>query len=364
MASLAPQPKFSASKPDGSALVGGKLFTYATGTTTPLASYIDASGATPNTNPVILDSRGECDLWLAPTQAYRLVLKDANDVQLWSIDDIRGFDPSQLPSTTVNGTLTVTGSSNFGSASFTGSVSVSGSMSVAGSSVLTSATGLANGTPLDSIAGTLSISKGGTGSTSASQALTNLLPSQSGQAGKVLTTNGTVASWGTAGGAPSGSGQVLQRAVAQSVANVAVTSTISSAAALPSSAFGQEIHSVAFTPKASSSLIEFDISWAVASTTSAGTGAVAGTSGTLVLAIFDGGTTAIAATAILAGSSAGYVRARVYAPAGSTTARTYSVRAMTLADLTATTVINYSISGGSLFGGTQKNSVTITETSA
>lgn len=45
------------------------------------------------------------------------------------------------------------------------------------------------------VTGTVAVANGGTGATSASAALTALLPSQSGQAGKVLKTNATVASW-------------------------------------------------------------------------------------------------------------------------------------------------------------------------
>lgn len=44
---------------------------------------------------------------------------------------------------------------------------------------------------------TLGIAKGGTGATTATAALNNLLPSQSGQNGKVLKTDGTNAYWGT-----------------------------------------------------------------------------------------------------------------------------------------------------------------------
>jgi len=48
---------------------------------------------------------------------------------------------------------------------------------------------------LDNIGGTLGISKGGTGQTSASAAMDALLPTQSGNSGKVLGTNGTTHSW-------------------------------------------------------------------------------------------------------------------------------------------------------------------------
>lgn len=48
--------------------------------------------------------------------------------------------------------------------------------------------------------GTLPIARGGTGQTTASAAINGLLPSQSSQSGKFLTTDGSSLSWGTAGG--------------------------------------------------------------------------------------------------------------------------------------------------------------------
>jgi hypothetical protein len=38
---------------NGDPLVGGKLYSYIAGTATPAATYIDSSGSTPNTNPII-----------------------------------------------------------------------------------------------------------------------------------------------------------------------------------------------------------------------------------------------------------------------------------------------------------------------
>lgn len=49
------------------------------------------------------------------------------------------------------------------------------------------------------ITGTLAIANGGTGQSTASGAITALLPSQTGNGGKVLTTDGTLATWGTMG---------------------------------------------------------------------------------------------------------------------------------------------------------------------
>lgn len=54
------------------------------------------------------------------------------------------------------------------------------------------------------VTGTLPIANGGTGQTSAANAINALLPSQTGNNGKYLTTNGTSSSWGTvSGGNPS-----------------------------------------------------------------------------------------------------------------------------------------------------------------
>ena len=50
------------------------------------------------------------------------------------------------------------------------------------------------------ISSTLGLAQGGTGATTASAALNNLLPSQAGQAGKVLLSNGTTASWSSFNG--------------------------------------------------------------------------------------------------------------------------------------------------------------------
>jgi hypothetical protein len=91
MAVLAPQPKAQFFDANGTPLVGGKVFTYAAGTTTPLETYTDETGTTPNTNPVILDSRGECNLWFSPASSYKVVLKSATDVLQWTVDNISTY---------------------------------------------------------------------------------------------------------------------------------------------------------------------------------------------------------------------------------------------------------------------------------
>ena len=91
MSVLAPQPKAQFFDASGAPLVGGKVYTYAAGTTTPLATFTDASELTHNTNPVILDSRGECNLWFSTATSYKVILKDADDVLQWSVDNIATY---------------------------------------------------------------------------------------------------------------------------------------------------------------------------------------------------------------------------------------------------------------------------------
>jgi hypothetical protein len=88
MASLTPTPKQQFFDANGNPLVLGKVYTYAGGTTTPIATYVDQAGATANTNPIILDARGMANIWLQPTVAYKFVIKDANDVTQYTTDNI------------------------------------------------------------------------------------------------------------------------------------------------------------------------------------------------------------------------------------------------------------------------------------
>ena len=88
MALLSPNPKQQFFGANGEPLVGGKIYTYEAGTTTPVATYVDAAGVTQNTNPIILDSRGMCNIWLLRTTSYKYVVTDADDVLQFTTDNI------------------------------------------------------------------------------------------------------------------------------------------------------------------------------------------------------------------------------------------------------------------------------------
>lgn len=89
-AQLSPVPVAKFFSNDGFPLSFGQLFTYIAGTTTPQATYVDSTQTTQNTNPIQLNFRGECNLWLDPTKSYKFLLQDlfGNTIPGWPIDNI------------------------------------------------------------------------------------------------------------------------------------------------------------------------------------------------------------------------------------------------------------------------------------
>lgn len=95
--SIATPPKLQFFTAGGVPLSGGKLYSYAAGTTTPLTTYTSSSGNTANTNPVILDSRGEADVWFS-SATYKLKLTSSTDVEIWTVDNLNGPNQATLAS--------------------------------------------------------------------------------------------------------------------------------------------------------------------------------------------------------------------------------------------------------------------------
>jgi len=80
---------------NGVPLSGGKLYTYAAGTTTPAATYTSSSGGTPHANPIVLDSGGRVpggETWLTDGTSYKFLLKDSTDVLIATYDNIVGIN--------------------------------------------------------------------------------------------------------------------------------------------------------------------------------------------------------------------------------------------------------------------------------
>lgn len=100
---------------NGAQLSGGQLFTYLAGTTTPATTYTDEDAGTANANPIVLNSEGypssagaRVQVWLIASTSYKFVLKDADSLTLWSMDDIDGInDIAQISSEWVSTTNNV-----------------------------------------------------------------------------------------------------------------------------------------------------------------------------------------------------------------------------------------------------------------
>src|SRR5882724_3576883 len=106
-AALSPDPKLQFFDNNGKPLTGGKLFTYLAGTTTKVTTYTDSTAGTPNSNPIILNTRGEAQsggIWLGTGQ-FKYVLAPSTDTDppthaIWTVDNIQsplsagGFSPA------------------------------------------------------------------------------------------------------------------------------------------------------------------------------------------------------------------------------------------------------------------------------
>lgn len=113
MTTLAPLPIQSFKDNNGNPLAGGLLYTYAAGTSTPQATYQDVTTTSPNANPIVLNSRGEAQIWLNPSQTYKLVLYDSFSTLIWSVDQVSnaaGITSSSIQTQTYTA-VTTTGTS-------------------------------------------------------------------------------------------------------------------------------------------------------------------------------------------------------------------------------------------------------------
>jgi hypothetical protein len=77
---------------NGDPLSGGKIYTYAAGTSYPLTTYTSNAGNIPNTNPVILDAAGRTpqQIWSTEGVLYKYVVTSSTDVVIRTWDNIGG----------------------------------------------------------------------------------------------------------------------------------------------------------------------------------------------------------------------------------------------------------------------------------
>ena len=100
---------------NGSPLVGGKLYSYAAGTSTLLATYTTSAGTVANTNPIILNAGGRTpnEIWQATGILLKFVLYNSVNELIGSFDGIPSInDPfginSQLSSVAGTNSITAT----------------------------------------------------------------------------------------------------------------------------------------------------------------------------------------------------------------------------------------------------------------
>jgi hypothetical protein len=154
---------------NGNVLSGGLLYSYEAGTTTPLATYTSSTGATANTNPIVLNAGGRPanEIWLDVTKTAKFILKDSLGSTIGTWDNIPSIVSAFNLSGTNNGVAYFNSSGVFGSsANFTfdgsnidvageiasgGDANIGGDANVAGNAVVTgtiaSAGGLTSATP-------------------------------------------------------------------------------------------------------------------------------------------------------------------------------------------------------------------------
>lgn len=104
MAVLTPTAKMQFLDATGAPLVGGLVYTYQAGTTIPQATYIDSTGSTANPNPIVLDARGEANIWLGAA-TYKIRLSDPYGAEIWTVDNISA--PTTALSPVLSGNVTI-----------------------------------------------------------------------------------------------------------------------------------------------------------------------------------------------------------------------------------------------------------------
>lgn len=117
------------------AAVGAQVFIYAAGTTTKITTYTDSTGATQQTNPVKLNSRGEpqntqgasVGIWVPTGILYKMVFAPSTDTDpptnpIWTVDNISSGGSIATSYATFN--FSYSGSSPPGSNAFLGGFNI------------------------------------------------------------------------------------------------------------------------------------------------------------------------------------------------------------------------------------------------
>jgi hypothetical protein len=91
---------------DGTVLAGGKIYTYAAGTSTPKATYTTFAGSIAHANPIVLDSSGRVpggEIWLLAGTYKFSVFTSANTL-IATYDNISGIGATEFQVQNFTGT--------------------------------------------------------------------------------------------------------------------------------------------------------------------------------------------------------------------------------------------------------------------
>lgn len=99
MAYLSPISRRQFIDANGNPYSGGKIYTYLAGTTTPAATYQDSLSATPNSNPIILDSEGRTpySVWFTDDVVYKYAVTDSAGTPVYTEDNVSGINDFVTP---------------------------------------------------------------------------------------------------------------------------------------------------------------------------------------------------------------------------------------------------------------------------
>lgn len=100
---------------NGVPLVAGKIYSYLAGTTTPANTYTSSSGATPHSNPIILDAAGRVpggEIWVTSGIRYKFTLFTSTNILIATYDNILGssgglFTPQNFTGTSAQTVFTL-----------------------------------------------------------------------------------------------------------------------------------------------------------------------------------------------------------------------------------------------------------------
>lgn len=328
---------------NGAPLVGGKIYTYLAGTTSAAATYTSSAGSVSQANPIILNAQGLAanPIWLGSGVAMKLVIKDASDVTIRTIDNVLGVnDPSGVTAqdqwASYSGTPTFISATSFsvaGDQTSTFQVGRRIRTTNAGGTIYSSITASAFGAGITTITVT---NDSGTLDASLSQVSYGIISKDNSSLSRA--TLGFTAA-------------VIDRAYAEYTSNADISTVIPLDDTIPQVGEGTQILSAAITPKSTSSRIRIRFQCEFV---------CGGTGVALIAAAFaNGAANAIKAT-YNTNSAAGFSQQVIlefeYAPA-SLTAQTITIR---VGPSSSTVRLNGTASGR-LLGGTMASTLILEE---